>query len=480
MIHERYHGPPRPRVPATNTNVIITTTSCCCHRHVVIHHNTIVAGSVTTDIFAGCTQTFSGTSAAAPVAAGAFALLLQANPCLGWRDVQHIAALAAAPHGSDAVSNSVGLRHSVTFGFGILNVTRMTELATGWTPVGAAVRLSITSTAAPPPSGSEIVVSIHVTGCDDHGGNVCIARLEHVQLMLSLKSSRARGQLSVVLTAPTGTVSRLLWPRFADTVEDVSLDWTFLSVVHWGEAPAGTWVARIRSEDGGEVCISSWELILHGTADYSGASVNASWIPSTRPNHTLPNGCVVCGINFFNDGLGGCRPCHPSCSTGCSASGEQFCIDEESEDGVAGTGFGHTEIGSWFFRSSTHTVDMVVLGVLGVLFVVVAVQGARRVWAYYGPSYTSGPSVAGSDGGDGTVALLSPEGADLADHETIELESLKQDATARAAAAYITVDGVAGPSEVSRVDDKGNRINAWGSPLSSSPSPLPAIATTAM
>lgn len=38
----------------------------------------------------GCTEGHTGTSAAAPLAAGMIALMLQVRPCLTWRDVQHI------------------------------------------------------------------------------------------------------------------------------------------------------------------------------------------------------------------------------------------------------------------------------------------------------------------------------------------------------------------------------------------------------
>ena len=43
----------------------------------------------------GCTARHSGTSAAAPLAAGMVVLMLQARPCLTWRDVQHIIVMAA-------------------------------------------------------------------------------------------------------------------------------------------------------------------------------------------------------------------------------------------------------------------------------------------------------------------------------------------------------------------------------------------------
>ena len=43
----------------------------------------------------GCTDSHTGTSAAAPLAAGMIALMLQARPCLTWRDVQYILVLTA-------------------------------------------------------------------------------------------------------------------------------------------------------------------------------------------------------------------------------------------------------------------------------------------------------------------------------------------------------------------------------------------------
>jgi len=43
----------------------------------------------------GCTESHSGTSAAAPVAAALIALMLEARPCLTWRDIQHIIVFTA-------------------------------------------------------------------------------------------------------------------------------------------------------------------------------------------------------------------------------------------------------------------------------------------------------------------------------------------------------------------------------------------------
>ena len=50
----------------------------------------------------GCTDGDTGTSAAAPLAVGMVALMLQVRPCLTWRDVQHIITFTATKVGHRA------------------------------------------------------------------------------------------------------------------------------------------------------------------------------------------------------------------------------------------------------------------------------------------------------------------------------------------------------------------------------------------
>lgn len=52
---------------------------------------------VTTDLHHSCTNTHTGTSASAPLAAGIAALALEANSELSWRDLQHIVVHTARP-----------------------------------------------------------------------------------------------------------------------------------------------------------------------------------------------------------------------------------------------------------------------------------------------------------------------------------------------------------------------------------------------
>jgi len=89
-----------------------------------------------------CTDSFGGTSAAAPAAAGVIALMLQANPQLGWRDVQHIFVRSAQPlrmwdHRQPWAQNGAGYWHSHGLGFGLLNATRAVSMARHWTKVPA-------------------------------------------------------------------------------------------------------------------------------------------------------------------------------------------------------------------------------------------------------------------------------------------------------------------------------------------------------
>ena len=62
------------------------------------------ANLVTTSPKGRCVDSFSGTSCAAPLAAGIFALVLEANPDLTWRDMQHLVVQTARKNDPDGHS----------------------------------------------------------------------------------------------------------------------------------------------------------------------------------------------------------------------------------------------------------------------------------------------------------------------------------------------------------------------------------------
>lgn len=93
---------------------------------------------VTTDIRHKCTTKHTGTSAAAPIAAGIIALTLEANPKLTWRDVMYVTVLtsrADAIPSNNYVVNSRGFKVSPRYGFGLMDAGRMVEVAKDWVNV---------------------------------------------------------------------------------------------------------------------------------------------------------------------------------------------------------------------------------------------------------------------------------------------------------------------------------------------------------
>ena len=89
---------------------------------------------------AQCTTEHSGTSAATPLVAGMIALMLEARPCLTWRDVQYIIVMTATPHYEIANyidqnkwhTNAVGFAHSDYHGFGLLDSWKLVNAARIW------------------------------------------------------------------------------------------------------------------------------------------------------------------------------------------------------------------------------------------------------------------------------------------------------------------------------------------------------------
>uniref|UniRef100_A0A8C0EUE3 Neuroendocrine convertase 1 n=1 Tax=Bubo bubo TaxID=30461 RepID=A0A8C0EUE3_BUBBB len=227
------------------------------------------------DLHNECTETHTGTSASAPLAAGIFALALEANPDLTWRDMQHLVVwtseydpLAGNPGWK---KNGAGLMVNSRFGFGLLNANALVDLADPkrWKGVPEKRECIVKDKSFEPRllrANEEVIIEIPTKACE--GQENSIASLEHVQLEATIEYSR-RGDLHVTLASPSGTSTVLLAERERDKSPNGFKNWDFMSVHTWGENPTGTWVLRItdvsrRIQNEGRIV--NWKLILHGTA----------------------------------------------------------------------------------------------------------------------------------------------------------------------------------------------------------------------
>lgn len=228
------------------------------------------------DLHDTCTQGHTGTSAAAPLAAGIFALVLEANPDLTWRDMQHLvtwtAEYSSLKDNEGWMQNGAGFWVNSAFGFGLLNAAKMVEEANSlvWKRVPEKSICSVvTSYSSNLPidirSNQEVEIDMTTEGC--HGQANEVNFLEHVQVTLNMDYTK-RGALSIDIVSPSGTKTMLLSERPSDMSDAGFKDWTFMSVHNWGESPAGTWKLFIRDRaghSGNAGVVKSVKLTLHGT-----------------------------------------------------------------------------------------------------------------------------------------------------------------------------------------------------------------------
>ncbi|XP_042236382.1 neuroendocrine convertase 2-like [Homarus americanus] len=233
-------------------------------------------GVATTDLYGKCTKTHSGTSAAAPEAAGVFALALEANPSLTWRDIQHLTVLTSKRNSLyDAKRrfswhmNGVGLEYNHLFGFGVLDAGAMVALARDWVTVPPRYhcQAGVYHTSKMISVNKSVVLEIETDACT--GTDTEVNYLEHVQAVITLNATR-RGDVELFLMSPMGTKSMILSKRpNDDDGRDGFTKWPFMTTHTWAENPRGTWrlEARINSVGPDEGWIKEWTLMLHGTRE---------------------------------------------------------------------------------------------------------------------------------------------------------------------------------------------------------------------
>ncbi|MCA9310928.1 MAG: S8 family serine peptidase, partial [Phycisphaerales bacterium] len=207
----------------------------------------------------GYTSNFQGSSASAPLAAGAVALMLQANPGLTWRDVQHVLVHSARhndPTNPSWEVNGGGLDLSYDYGFGAIDARNASLLADCWTNVG-------------PEQVVEYVEQVDEDIPDNDslglrrelevGENL---RVEHVEVELDVHHGY-RGDLVITLQSPAGTIS-----KFTQLRNDPGTDYdrvTFTTVRNWDEPARGLWRLRIADRAPGDTGhFDSWTLRIFG------------------------------------------------------------------------------------------------------------------------------------------------------------------------------------------------------------------------
>uniref|UniRef100_A0A8C7T9V9 Furin (paired basic amino acid cleaving enzyme) a n=1 Tax=Oncorhynchus mykiss TaxID=8022 RepID=A0A8C7T9V9_ONCMY len=215
---------------------------------------------VTTDLRQKCTDTHTGTSASAPLAAGIIALALEANKNLTWRDMQHLVVRTSHPAHlltNDWNTNGVGRKVSHSYGYGLLDASAIVALAENWTNVG--------------PQKKCVLSMVTVDGCVGTANHV--SSLEHAQAQLTLSYNR-RGNLGIYLTSPQGTRSTLLAPRPHDYSSEGFNDWAFMTTHSWDEDPRGEWTLEMVNVAGASDygTLTQFTLVLYGTGSDSPSS----------------------------------------------------------------------------------------------------------------------------------------------------------------------------------------------------------------
>ncbi len=221
-----------------------------------------IRGIGTTTSNSGWTSSFGGTSAASPLAAGVVALMLQANPTLTWRDVQHVLVESARmcdPNQADWSVNGAGYAINPNYGFGAIDAGAAVALARDWVnvPHEIAVDTGVVPVNEPIPDNDATGVDVAV----EIDRNI---RIETVELILNVQSNFI-GDLEIWMTGPSGVRSTFAKSRFSDGQHNYT-NYVFTSFRHWGEGSVGTWTIHIADRAAPDPATwIDYRLVFHGT-----------------------------------------------------------------------------------------------------------------------------------------------------------------------------------------------------------------------
>ncbi|MCP1445048.1 Ca2+-binding RTX toxin-like protein [Pseudomonas sp. GGS8] len=269
--------------------------------------------------FGGDTSVSQGTSFAAPIVSGIVALMLEANPELGYRDVQQILAISARKVNDPTTSwqtngsqnwNGGGMHVSHDYGYGEVDARAAVRLAETWNiqqTLGNELRLTnplesgVLNRAITDGQGAGISHSLTMGAVD--------ILAEHVEVKVNLSHARP-GDLILKLISPSGTESILMnrpgkAPGSAATDRgnadfdgQNTLNYVFGTALLRGEAVQGNWTLQvIDSVTGDTGTLNSWSLNVYGKGD----TIDDQYVYTNEYAQLAASG----GRNALNDTDGG-------------------------------------------------------------------------------------------------------------------------------------------------------------------------------
>lgn len=247
-------------------------------------------------IFGADTSVSQGTSFATPIVSGIVALMLEANPALGYRDVQQILALSAKKVADPSTTwqdngsenwNGGGMHVSHDYGYGEVDARAAVRLAETWSTqqiyaneyrLVTPLQSGALNSAIPDGQSSGLSYTLKVGSVD--------LLVEHAEVRINLTHSRP-GDLIIKLISPSGTESILMNRSGkapgsletehgdADFAGNHTLDYVFDTALLRGEHAAGNWTLQvIDTVTGNTGTLNNWSLNVYG----QGETVNDQYI----------------------------------------------------------------------------------------------------------------------------------------------------------------------------------------------------------
>jgi proprotein convertase subtilisin/kexin type 2 len=229
-----------------------------------------VAGTGYTDLAnRKYTQCMNGTSSAAPNTSGVVALMLQANPALGWRDVRYILATTARKNdAADAgwANNDAGFHFNNKYGFGVVDASAAVAAAAAYganiVPVTPYNTTTLTVNTAIPDNNTTGISTNAVVAASG------ITSIDYIEVSLDISDHDAPGDLEITLrnTTTGGIISTLVPAHAALNSACPNYNNIILGTnAHLGEAADGTWTLTVKDLDATTTgTLDTWGMTIYG------------------------------------------------------------------------------------------------------------------------------------------------------------------------------------------------------------------------